>query len=142
MEQHRTHAMPRVEHPVDRDVSLAQEELVAFHLGAYRNAVQLAVVVETRVVRVDDVRHTIDPVGGHRSIASPNAEQFGFSHIDGSPGTSGGSALTPHAGQIGETSSSSVSSHRSRIGSVSLCCPGIVRLISDNPDARPTSSLQ
>jgi len=56
----------------------------------------------------------------HRLIGSPNAGQLGFSHIDGSPGASGGRALTPHAGQIGEMSSSSVSSHRSLIASVSL----------------------
>ena len=54
-----------------------------------------------------------------RVIGSPNSEQLGFSHIDGSPGASGGSALTPHAGQIGDTSASSVSSHRSLIATVS-----------------------
>jgi hypothetical protein len=52
-------------------------------------------------------------VVGHWLIGSPNAEQLGFSHIDGSPGTSGGSALTPQVAQIGETSASSVWSHRS-----------------------------
>ena len=35
-------------------------------------------------------------------IGSPKVEQFGFSHIDGSPIASGGRALTPHSGQIGD----------------------------------------
>jgi len=60
-----------------------------------------------------------DLVCGHQPIGSPNSEQLGFSHIDGSPGTSGGSALTPHVVQIGETSPSSVSSHRSLMAPVS-----------------------
>jgi len=44
---------------------------------------------------------------------------LGFSHIDGSPGASGGNALTPHEAQIGDTSPSSVSSHRSLMTPVS-----------------------
>jgi hypothetical protein len=40
----------------------------------------------------------------YSAINSPNAEQFGFSHIDGSPGASGGNAVTPHAAQIGDSS--------------------------------------
>jgi hypothetical protein len=65
----------------------------------------------------------------HRLISSPNAGQFGFSHIDGSPGASGGSALTPQEGQIGEKSPSSASSssHRSLMPSVSLPLQRFVR---------------
>jgi hypothetical protein len=46
-------------------------------------------------------------------IGSPKLEQFGFSHIDGSPIASAGRALTPHSGQIGDVSSGSMSSHSS-----------------------------
>ena len=49
---------------------------------------------------------------GQHWIGSSKAEQSAFSQVDGSPGISGGSALTPHASQIGEASSS-VSSHMS-----------------------------
>ncbi|MDG2232354.1 MAG: hypothetical protein P8L16_00920, partial [Ilumatobacter sp.] len=52
--------MPRVEHAVDRDVPLAHEILIGFHFGTNRDAVQLAVVVEPRVSRVHDVRHTLN----------------------------------------------------------------------------------
>ena len=73
----------------------------------------------------------------HRLISSPNAEQLGFSHIDGSPGASGGSALTPHAVQIGETSPSSVSSHRSLMASVSL---PLRRFVHSSKTLNPRSS--
>lgn len=55
---------------------------------------------------------------GQSDIGSPKAEQSGFSHIDGSPIASGGSALTPQCGQMGETSSWSMSSQRSLMTSV------------------------
>ena len=45
-------------------------------------------------------------------MGSSKAGQSAFSQVDGPPGITGGSALTPHASQIGEASSS-VSSHRS-----------------------------
>ena len=142
MQQNRTHAMPRVEHPVNRDISLAHEILVSLHFGSHRDAVQLAIVVETRICRVHDVRDILaalaalaalavqrcsGSVRGHRPIISPNSEQLGFSHIDGSQGASGGSALTPHVVQIGEMSPSSVSSHKSLITSVSLSLRRFVR---------------
>ena len=43
----------------------------------------------------------------------------GFRTIDASPGASGGSALTPHTAQIGETSSPSMPSHRLLMATVS-----------------------
>lgn len=67
--------------------------------------------------------------GPQLPIGTPNSEQLGFSHDDGSPGTSGGSALTPHVVQIGETSASSVSSHRSLMASVSLPSQRFVCLV-------------
>ena len=67
--------------------------------------------------------------GPQLPIGTPNSEQFGFSHDDGSPGTSGGSALTPHVVQIGETSASSVSSQRSLMASVSLPSQRFVCLV-------------
>lgn len=85
-----------------------------------------------------------DSVVGHWLISSPNAEQLGFSHIDGSPDASGGSALTPHAAQIGETSPSSVSSHRSLMASVSLplrCFAGLSKPLKRDeltPRSAPT----
>lgn len=51
-------------------------------------------------------------------MGSSNIVQFGFSQVDGSSGPSGGNALTPHAGQIGDTSSSSVWSQRSLMTTV------------------------
>jgi hypothetical protein len=46
---------------------------------------------------------------GQDGIGSPNSGHAGFSLVDDSPGFSGGSALTPHAPQIGEASSSHLS---------------------------------